>query len=1006
MSHYFLDSSALLQAADLPELTTVQRWMRLQFRRPKTAAPAVTAQTADDPYTFPPHEEGGGLFGRWTLDEAGLPAYEYTFDHLGDPRAAYPNSENRDRRDHWHQVGNRRVTALASNDGTVQVYLGDRGGVFLNRFEAWDDGAIRHTLLSWLFGLLLRFVHWLSRINKGRTSPVQPLTARPESKAVPSAQSIPYEVERGQGDKLPPRGALPPNLAAARSQKASGISAQAVAPANNTIQSSNYAYAGGFGYINDGAETWATAYRYAPAQAKHRRIFGMGYVESEILYRDLRVTRRTYAPPGDIPALLADVSIENRGSAPANLSYYEYWDVNVQQLRLEWLRGGNFAAASDAARRALNQGFSARVTQEGDALRCRQAVVSPQPSEYAPPEDPCEIDWSPADIFLVDLAGSPDAVFTDDAAFFGAGGARQPDAIVRPAKPVSPGAPAASAQEAISGKRYCMVMRREVRLAPGESRTLRYAFGAVRPDGALDFLDAYRAGEPFRETQSSWKEDIAYFSTGEDPVLQRETAWHSYNLLSAVVYNAFHGVHLVPQGSAYLYLHGADGAPRDQALFTLPMTYLNPELARDMLRLIMRLTDGQTGQITYAFAGYGVCSDALGVHNKPSDLDLFFLLALAEYLAATGDRAFLDEEVPFYPPKQPPTFSDGLTVLHHVRAAIRHLFEGTGVGEHGLLKVGSGDWSDAVVLENALRDGPGPFGVTYENSKANGESVPNTQMAIYVLPLIAALVRDDALDIYLAGRVDKLRDALRPQWNPRGYYNRAVLRGVTNNPITISDFELEAQPWAVISGAAAAEPGCQETLIQNVNAVLDVPSPVGALLKSGGMVWPAVSQLLTWAYAKAGRGDLAWRSLNRHTFAAHAHYFPAVWFNIWTGPDGVNGPTADPPGGTWATPMTPMTDFPAMNANQDAMALLGLLRVCGVEPAPGGLLMRPVVPRERWTLDTPLLLLRREPGRIFGEYRAHNDGEITLYIATPQNETQAVYLRFQAGQRVPFEVTW
>jgi hypothetical protein len=996
--------SALLQAADLPELTTVQRWMRLQFRRP-TPPPAITAHAAEDPYTFPPHEEGGGLFGRWILDEAGLSAYEYTFDHLGDPRAGYPNSENRDRRDHWHQVGNQRVTAIASNDGTVQVYLGDRGGVFLNRFDAWDDGAVRHTLLSRLFSLLLLFVHWLSRINKGRTSPVQPLTARPEKSDSATAQAAFPAGETGGGNVLPPRGALPPNLAASRNKPTAAFSAQAAQPNAQAAPTANYAFSGGFGYISDGTETWATAYRYAPANAAHRRVFGMGYAENEITYRDIRLTRRIYAPPGDVPALLADVRIENRGSAPVSLSYYEYWDVNVQQLRLEWLRGGGFAAASDAARRALNDGFTSQVTQEGAALRCRMAVVSPQPSEYAPPEDPCEIDWSPANIFLVDLDGPPDAVFTDDAAFFGAGGARQPDAIVHPAGRPAAGASAVTAQEAISGKRYCMVMRRDLQLAPGESRTLRYAYGAVRPDGALDFLDEYRSDDSFGEMQAAWKEDIAYFSTGEDPILQRETAWHSYNLLSSVVYNAFHGVHLVPQGSAYLYLHGADGAPRDQALFTLPMTYLNPELARDMLRLIMRLTNGATGQITYAFAGYGVCSDALGVHNKPSDLDLFFLLALAEYLAATGDRAFLDEEVPFYPPKQPPTFSDGLTVRHHVRAAVRHLFEVNGVGEHGLLKIGSGDWSDSVVLENALRDGVGPFGVTYENSKANGESVPNTQMALYVLPLIAALVQDETLGAYLAGRVDKLHDALRRQWNPRGYYNRAVLRGVTNNPITITDFELEAQPWAVISGAAGAD-GRQETLIQNVNVVLDVPSPIGALLKSGGMCWPAVSQLLTWAYAKAGRGDLAWRSLNRHTFAAHAHSYPAVWFNIWTGPDGVNGPAADPPGGTWASPMTPMTDFPAMNANQDAMALLGLLRVCGVEPAPGGLLVRPVVPRDRWTLDTPLLLLRREPGRIFGEYRAHNDGEITLYITTPQNETQAVYLRFQSGQRIPFEVTW
>ena len=70
-------------------------------------------------------------------------------------------------------------------------------------------------------------------------------------------------------------------------------------------------------------------------------------------------------------------------------------------------------------------------------------------------------------------------------------------------------------------------------------------------------------------------------------------------------------------------------------------------------------------------------------------------------------------------------------VLDHIRFALKHLFEGVGIGDNGLIKVGSGDWSNSIVLETALRDGVGPFGVTYQNSKDHGESVPNTQMALY-----------------------------------------------------------------------------------------------------------------------------------------------------------------------------------------------------------------------------------------------------------------------------------
>jgi hypothetical protein len=92
-----------------------------------------------DPRAFELTEAGSGAFGRWILDAAGLPAYRYELDQYQDSRAHYPNTEGRDRHDHWHQIGNDRITALASNDGTVQVYLADRGGIFLNRADACND---------------------------------------------------------------------------------------------------------------------------------------------------------------------------------------------------------------------------------------------------------------------------------------------------------------------------------------------------------------------------------------------------------------------------------------------------------------------------------------------------------------------------------------------------------------------------------------------------------------------------------------------------------------------------------------------------------------------------------------------------------------------------------------------------------------------------------------------------------------------------------------------------
>jgi hypothetical protein len=421
----------------------------------------------------------------------------------------------------------------------------------------------------------------------------------------------------------------------------------------------------------------------------------------------------------------------------------------------------------------------------------------------------------------------------------------------------------------------------------------------------------------------------------------------------------------------------------------------------------MQLTDGQTGQMPYSFTGHGYTSNALNVHSNPSDLDLFFLLAMTEYLSATRDFDFMFENVPFYPPGAP-TRTSGTTALDHIRLAVDHIFadDGVGIGDHGLLRVRSGDWSDSIVLETALSDGL--LGVAYQNSKANGESVTNSQMALYVLPLLANLMRDGAPDIYAKlndGRLERLRTAVNHQWNQQGWYNRAILRSVINDPIKIEDLTLEAQVWALIS--QCSDPSERESaLIEKIEATLDRQCPVGAMMKTKGMVWPAISQLLTWGYAHTRRGELAWRSLNRNTFAIHAQQFPAAWMNIWSGPDGTDPHNPKYPGGTWSTPLTPMTDFPVMNANQDAMALLGLIRTCGIEPSPdgAGLIIRPLVPRKQWVLDFPLLRLEYDNGKLKGEYRAHNRGFMNLYIYLPgQYEPIVKPLAFYPSERLTFE---
>lgn len=76
---------------------------------------------------------GSGRFGHWITDEAGLPAYEYTCNHLADPEAEYAMPRGKSRQ-HFHLLGNLHVSAIAHNEGLIEFFRPDTVGSWLNRY--------------------------------------------------------------------------------------------------------------------------------------------------------------------------------------------------------------------------------------------------------------------------------------------------------------------------------------------------------------------------------------------------------------------------------------------------------------------------------------------------------------------------------------------------------------------------------------------------------------------------------------------------------------------------------------------------------------------------------------------------------------------------------------------------------------------------------------------------------------------------------------------------------
>lgn len=753
---------------------------------------------------------------------------------------------------------------------------------------------------------------------------------------------------------------------------------------------------GGFSYIHDGAGAWASAFRYAPSGATTKRVFGIGYYETTTKYRDLSVRHRIHAPMdggGDAPFVIDEVTVTNESPAVKDVRHFEYWDVNRHQLLTEWARTGLAAGPSDRGRDGLNAKLDQAVTWDAPTSTLR-ATMTPRAGQSVPAASAVSaIDWYPPPVFLTKLSADAsavvDEVYTDQRSFFGGGTPASPAAVSALGQGQVLGKTAADGQPAM------LAMRSTLHLAPGQKTTLRFAYGyepTGKPAQAEVARSTYGAHpDPLGASLARWKERLAYVDIpGSNALMHRELAWRSHTLLGHTVKNDYYGERYTAQGSAYLYLHGADGVPRDQALFALATTYFDEAIAKGNLRMIMGVTDAVTGQKAYSFTGYGV-NEGATLHEHPSDLDIYFFLGLSEYLAATGDRAFLAESVDFHPKGSAslPPGANGKTVLDHVRVAFRHLKDKVGKGDHGLIRISDGDWSDGVSYEDLS---PSAVKFTIDH----GESIPNTQLALVALPLMASQIAslDPALSAemqsYAASLVAPVKAAHGTKWFGRAWVrnsiNQSYLKGTddANDPYRASFLDLEAQPWGILANVLDASQ--TKTLLDEVESRLDNDSAIGPRLRQGGQVWPAISQVMTWAYART-RPASAWRSLDEHLYATHAKEFPAQWVGILSGPDGFD--SSGSAGGTWVSPVTPMTDFPVANMNPEAMMFVGLLRAAGVEPLADGLLIAPRndPAHASYVIDVPLLRLDVSPKRIQGEYRAKNDGTITLRVAMPTSSS-------------------